>query len=130
MGTAGTSVAMRRAGFVRKYSQLTVAMQRAEHAMVEERPEVVLRLAKRIRARSLPSTVGNRNRHLLDVAHAQVLTRQYGDAIDTLLLVERDAPQWLPHQRYAREVLGLVVEQRRTLSPGMRRLAEVVRLPM
>lgn len=130
LGRAGTSTATRRAGFIRRYSETTVAMQQAEQAMVEERPEAVLRLADRINAKSLPSTVGNRNRHLLDVAHAQVLKRRVGDAVETLLKIEEDAPQWLPHQRYAREVLGLMVERRRMLTPEMRRLAGVVRLPI
>ncbi|RBM04474.1 helix-turn-helix domain-containing protein [Streptomyces sp. PT12] len=130
MGRAQTSTATKRAGFIRRFSGLTVAMQQAEQAMVEERPDAVLRLAKRINAVNLPASTGNRNRHLLDVAHAQVLTRRNGEAIETLLTVEQDAPQWLPHQRYAREVLGLIVEQRRTLTPEMRRLAEVVRLPL
>jgi transcriptional regulator with XRE-family HTH domain len=130
LGRTGTSTATRRAGFIRRYSKVTVAMQQAEQAMVEEHPDAVLRLAGRINAKALPSTMGNRNRHLLDVAHAQVLKNRVGDAVETLLTVEEDAPQWLPHQRYAREVLGLIVERRRMLTPEMRRLAGVVRLPI
>ncbi|WP_049564874.1 helix-turn-helix domain-containing protein [Streptomyces sp. SBT349] len=130
MGRTPTSAATKRAGFIRRFSKLTVAMQQAEQAMVEERPDAVLRLAKRIDATRLPAATGNRNRHLLDVAHAQVLTRRHAEAVETLLTVEGDAPQWLPHQRYAREVLSLIVERRRTLTPDMRRLAEVVRLPL
>jgi hypothetical protein len=98
--------------------------------MVEERPDAVLRLARRINGKALPSTVGNRNRHLLDVAHAEVLKNRVVDAMETLLKIEQDAPQWLPHQRYAREVLGLIVERCRILTPEMRRFAGVVRLPI
>ncbi|RKN40387.1 helix-turn-helix domain-containing protein [Streptomyces hoynatensis] len=119
-----------RAGFIRRYTRLTVGMQRAEQAMVEERPEEVLRVARQVGAKKLPPTVGNRNRHLLDVAHAQVLVRQHADAMETLLLVERDAPEWLPHQRYAKEVLAQIIAKRRTLTGDMRRLADTMRLPL
>ncbi|MGK5530136.1 helix-turn-helix domain-containing protein [Streptomyces sp. URMC 129] len=130
LGPATTSATTRRAGFIRRFSRLTVAMQHAEQAMVEERPDQVLRLAGKIHATALPPTFGNRNRHLLDLAHAQVLTRRHGDAMETLLGVHRDAPQWLPHQRYAKETLALIVRKRRTLTPEMRALAEAVRLPL
>ncbi|WP_062206490.1 helix-turn-helix domain-containing protein [Streptomyces sp. NBRC 109706] len=130
IGPARASSRSRRAGFIRVFTPLTVAMQRAEQAMVEEKPDAVLTLADRIRATRLPPTTANRNRHLLDVTHAQVLTRQDTEAVDTLLRIERDAPQWLPHQRYAREVLALLVQRRRTLTPEMRHLADVVRLPL
>ncbi|TDC73975.1 helix-turn-helix domain-containing protein [Streptomyces hainanensis] len=119
-----------RAGFIRRFTRLTVGMQRAEQAMVEDRPDEVLRVARQVGAKHLPPTVGNRNRHLLDVAHAQVLTRQHRDAMETMLLVERDAPEWLPHQRYAKEVLARIVAKRRTLTPDMRRLADTMRLPL
>jgi transcriptional regulator with XRE-family HTH domain len=130
LGPASTSANAKRLGFIRRYSRMTVAMQHAEQAMVEERPDAVLRLADRIRADRLPATTGNRNRHLLDVAHAQVLMRQYTEAVETLLTIERDAPQWLPHQRYAREVLALIVRRRRTLTPEMQSLADLVNLPL
>ncbi|UCM87908.1 helix-turn-helix domain-containing protein [Streptomyces marincola] len=130
MGRTPTSAAVRRAGFIRRFSRLTVAMQQAEQAMVEERPAAVLSIAKMIDAKRLSPSTGNRNRHLLDVAHAQVLTRRHADAFDTLLTLEREAPQWLPHQRYARDVLGLIIDRRRTLTSDMHRLAHVFRLPL
>ena len=58
MGPAATSANTKRAGFIRRFSRLTVAMQRAEHAMVEEWPDDVLRLAGKIRAKTLPPEVG------------------------------------------------------------------------
>ncbi|MQS05893.1 helix-turn-helix domain-containing protein [Streptomyces alkaliphilus] len=120
----------RTAGFYRGFSSVTVAMQRAERAMVEDRPDEVLRLADRIGALRLAPTVNSRNRHLLDVANAQVRTRQYGEATETLLRVERDAPQWLGHQRYARDIVQAMTERRRKLTPEMRRLARTIHLPM
>ncbi|SFD61908.1 helix-turn-helix domain-containing protein [Streptomyces aidingensis] len=114
----------------RSWGPLTVAMQRTEQAVVEDRPDVALRLARGIGGRRLAPTVGHRNRHLLDVADAQVKTRRYGEAVETLLDVAEAAPQWLPHQRYAKEIVGKIVERRRKLSPEMQTLARAVRLPM
>jgi hypothetical protein len=34
------------------------------------------------------------------------------------------------HQQYARDILGMVVEQRRQLTPQMRQLADGIGLPM
>jgi transcriptional regulator with XRE-family HTH domain len=115
---------------LRRFDQVTVQLQRAEHAMVRDKPGAVLRLAADIPLAALPKTSGNRNRHLLDVANAQSRIRKYAEAVETLERIHRDAPQWLPHQRYAKEILGGVVSRRRTLTPQMRVLAEAVRLPL
>jgi transcriptional regulator with XRE-family HTH domain len=115
---------------LRAFDPVTVRLQQAEHAMVRDQPDKVLRLAETVSPRALPRTSGNRNRHLLDVANAQARTRRYGEAVETLERIHRDAPQWLPHQRYAQEILGAVVQRRRTLTPRMRVLADVVRLPL
>ncbi|MEU7435556.1 hypothetical protein AB0B07_32685 [Streptomyces sioyaensis] len=40
------------------------------------------------------------------------------------------APQWLPNQRYAQDILGLVVAKRRTLTLEMRSLADAIGLPL
>ncbi|MCE7079808.1 helix-turn-helix domain-containing protein [Streptomyces sp. ST2-7A] len=117
-------------GRTRTWGPLTVAMQRTEFAVICDRPDTALKVAGRINGRKLAPVVGHRNRHLLDVADAQVRTRQYGDAVETLLDVHRAAPQWLPHQRYARDIMGRMVRRRRTLTPRMRELAEAVRLPL
>jgi hypothetical protein len=44
--------------------------------------------------------------------------------------VWRVAPQWLPQQRYARDILGRIVARRRTLTEPMRTLADVVGMPV
>lgn len=113
--------------FARSFGPLTVALKRAENAMISDDPERVLRLAERVPAG--PAT-SDRNRHLLDVANAYARTKQYADCIDVLTGIQEASPQWLPHQRYARDILGLVVERRRTLTPQMRVLADAVGLPM
>ncbi|MBB0243191.1 helix-turn-helix domain-containing protein [Streptomyces alkaliphilus] len=117
-------------GRTRTWGPLTVAMQRTEFAVICDRPDAALKVAGRINGRKLAPVVGHRNRHLLDVADAQVRTRQYGEAVETLLDVHRAAPQWLPHQRYAQDIMGRMVRRRRTLTPQMRELAEAVRLPL
>lgn len=49
--------------------------------------------------------------------------------MDILSRIRVSAPQWLPHQRYARDIVGRIVEKRRTLTPEMRLIADAVGLP-
>ncbi|MFF2959768.1 helix-turn-helix domain-containing protein [Streptomyces sp. NPDC057963] len=115
--------------FLRAFGPVTVTLKRTENAMVLDRPDVVLKLAAKIPTGGFRPTSNNRNRHLLDVANAYARTRQYGQAVDTLTSVREAAPQWLPNQRYARDILGHIVAKRRTLTEEMRSLADTVGLP-
>lgn len=116
--------------FLRAFGPVTVDLKRAENAMVSDHPDEVLRIACSNPAERLSSTSNNRNRHLLDVADAHSQMREYSEAIDTLTRIRVASPQWLPNQRYARDILGRIVEKRRTLTPEMRELAMAVRLPL
>ncbi|MFJ8693598.1 helix-turn-helix domain-containing protein [Streptomyces roseolilacinus] len=116
--------------FLRAFGPVTVTLKRTENAMVMDRPDVVLALAGRIPAGGLRPTSNNRNRHLLDVANAYTMTRRYGPAVDTLAGIRDAAPQWLPNQRYARDILGRIIAGRRTLTGTMRSLADTVGLPV
>ncbi|WP_432059473.1 helix-turn-helix domain-containing protein [Streptomyces sp. S1] len=116
--------------FLRAFGPVTVDLKRTENAMVAGRPDQVLSLAAAIPLDTLKPTSNNRNRHLLDVASAQAQLRQYAEAVDTFQKILTGSPQWLPNQRYARDILGRVVSRRRTLTPEMRMLADVVGLPM
>lgn len=116
--------------FLRTFGPVTVALKRTENAMVAGQPDKVLTLASRIPADSLKPTSNNRNRHLLDVASAQTQLRQYAEAVDTFQKIRAGSPQWLPNQRYARDILGRIVSKRRTLTPDMRELADLVHLPV
>ncbi|RKN37633.1 helix-turn-helix domain-containing protein [Streptomyces hoynatensis] len=127
---AGRPHQMRRLGFMRTFAVSAVRMQRAEYAMVCDRPDEVLRLSARVGVMQMSPTNGSRNRHLLDVAHAHARTRRHGTAVSTLLKIHEDAPQWFSHQRYARDVVQLITERRRTLTPEMQQLAGVVRLSL
>jgi transcriptional regulator with XRE-family HTH domain len=119
-----------REDFLRTFGPVTVALKRTENASIVGRPDQVLQLASKVPADKLKPTSNNRNRHLLDVADAYARTRQYGEAVEVLQGIHQSSPQWLPNQRYARDILGRVVNRRRTLTPEMRTLADAVSLPM
>ncbi|WP_190856090.1 helix-turn-helix transcriptional regulator [Actinomadura sp. RB99] len=112
--------------FLQAFGPLTVAMKRAENAMVEDRPDRVLAMSQRIPVADLRPTSNNRNRHLLDVAQARVSLRQHAEAFDMLQRIRHDAPEWLPNQRYARDILGQIISRRRTLTSEMREFADFI----
>ncbi|MFC7381584.1 helix-turn-helix domain-containing protein [Sphaerisporangium rhizosphaerae] len=114
--------------FLRTFGPITVAMKRAENAMVEDRPDLVLRMSQAIPADDLLPTSNNRNRHLLDVADAHRRTRQYGEAFEVLRRIRQDSPEWIVTQGYAKDILKGVIAGRRTLTGDMRDLADFVRL--
>ncbi|WP_190021847.1 helix-turn-helix domain-containing protein [Streptomyces hiroshimensis] len=116
--------------FLRAFGPVTVVLKRAENAMIADRPDVVLQLAERVPVGGMRPTSNNRNRHLLDVAEAHVRSRQYAEAVDVLQGIRTAAPQWLPNQRYAHDILGRVISRRRTLTPGIRSLADAIGVPM
>ncbi|MGA8114760.1 MAG: helix-turn-helix domain-containing protein [Actinocatenispora sp.] len=116
--------------FLRRFGPVTVALKRTENAMVTDRPREVLRLSAAISPGRLRPTSNNRNRHLLDVADAHVRVRQYAKAVEILSGLRSDAPQWLPHQRYARDILTRVLTGRRTLTAEMRTLADAIGVPL
>ncbi|MYZ35155.1 MULTISPECIES: helix-turn-helix transcriptional regulator [unclassified Streptomyces] len=116
--------------FLRTFGPTTVKLKAAENAGVIDRPDMVLRLAERIPFSGLKPTSNNRNRHLLDVSDALVKTGNYADAFGKLEQINADSPEWLPNQRYARDILGRVISGRRTLTAEMRTMADVVGLPL
>jgi transcriptional regulator with XRE-family HTH domain len=111
------------------FGPATVAMKRTENAVVDGRPDVALRLAARVPS-GLRPTSDNRNRHLLDVAAANVELRHYDESVGVLVRLRAEAGPWLAEQRKARDVLGRIVQRRRTLTPDMRELAAAIRLPL
>ncbi|GAA0935098.1 helix-turn-helix domain-containing protein [Nonomuraea longicatena] len=113
----------------RTFGPVTVAMIRAENAIITDEPDKVLAIAERIPMTNLPHahSVG-RNRHRLDVASALVSLRRPNEALIVMTELGDDAPEWLSAQRYARDILARVTERRRTLTPEMRRLADLVGL--
>lgn len=107
----------------------TVVMKTIENAMIAGRPERVLDLARRIPSRGRP-TSNNRNRCLLDVANAHLERRARPEALRVLFDLRSAAPEWLRHQRYAKDIVRHIVDTRvRALSPETRELADFLAVP-
>ncbi|MFE2426353.1 helix-turn-helix domain-containing protein [Streptomyces sp. NPDC059373] len=116
--------------FLKAFGPVTVALKRTENAMIIDRPDLVLKLAARIPTEGMRPTSNNRNRHLLDVAEAHARSRDYAKTVEILQGLQATAPQWLPNQRYARDIFGRVIAKRRMLTPEMRSLADAIGVPM
>jgi transcriptional regulator with XRE-family HTH domain len=127
------AVAADRPDYPMPYNQMfgpaTVAIIQAENAIIENRPDHTLAIARQIENRVLPLPRYH-HRHRLDVASAHVAKRQHAEAAEVLAEVHRKAPEWLAQQRYARDIVTRMIGHRRTLTPEMRELAAAVRLPL
>jgi transcriptional regulator with XRE-family HTH domain len=93
-----------------------IGMKRVENEMVRHRPDKALMLAERVENPG-PRTNNNRNRFLLDMAAAQVETRKFAAAIETLTTVRTDAPDWLRVQPYASQIARDLIERRARALP-------------
>ncbi|WP_433568020.1 hypothetical protein ACQP1O_23710 [Nocardia sp. CA-151230] len=109
------------------FGPATVAMKRVENAVIDDRPDLALRLARDVPA-GLRPTSDNRNRHLLDVAQAHMDLHRADPALDILLQLSREAGPWLIEQRLAKDLLARMIGKRRTLSHDMRALADLIQL--
>jgi transcriptional regulator with XRE-family HTH domain len=118
-----------RGDYLRTFGPSMVALKKAENSIIEDRPDAVINLAKKIPTSGLEPNSNNYNRHLLDVAEAHQRLRNYGESFETLQQVRRNAPEWLREQRFARDILGRVVAKRRTLTPEMREMADFINMP-
>ena len=101
-----------------------VVMQRVDVALVTGRPGRALEAAKRMP----PDAVADLRpigmaRHLGDVAYAQTLLGRYHAAVETLLSIERVAPDWLRYQPYPRTIVQ-ELRERRARVPGLSGLAQ------
>ncbi|WP_432093011.1 helix-turn-helix domain-containing protein [Streptomyces sp. bgisy100] len=106
----------------------TVGYKAAERHIVLDEPDKVLCAARRIGGDMAAST--EYHRHRLDVARAHVMLRQHNEAVETLADLHAAVPEWLASQRYARDILTDVMQQRRTLTPEMHTLADAVGVPL
>jgi transcriptional regulator with XRE-family HTH domain len=109
------------------FDPATVAMKRIENAVIDDRPDLALQLARDIPP-DLRPTSDNRNRHLLDIVTAHLELRRYDAAFDVLSKLSREARPWLVEQRSARDLLARIIAKRRTLTPEMRELADLLQL--
>ncbi|MEV6067469.1 helix-turn-helix transcriptional regulator [Nocardia sp. NPDC052001] len=110
-----------------RFGPATVAMKRVENAVVDDQPDLALRLAREVPA-GLRPTSDNRNRHLLDVASAHLELRRPDTAFDVLRQLSIEAGPWLAEQRLARDLMGRLIAERRTLTAEMRHLADLIDL--
>jgi transcriptional regulator with XRE-family HTH domain len=90
----------------------TVDYMGVENAVLLGQPAAALSLAEGIRPSGVPGA-NSRNGHRLDVAAAQLAEHQHTEAVHTLLDVRQEAPAWMRHHAYARDVVGRLVENRR-----------------
>lgn len=112
----------------RLFGPVTVAQITGECAVIAEQPGRTLAIAESLPTAVLSPTGAGRLRHRIDVANAHTQLRQYGEAMHVLQQVHRVAPEWMAQQRYARDVLGTIVKERRTLTDEMRDLADLIKL--
>ncbi|TDC27651.1 XRE family transcriptional regulator [Micromonospora sp. 15K316] len=107
-----------------------VQMQRVENAAVAGDAGRALDLAAAVPPG--PTPVGSSwQRHRLDVAWAHAAQRQYGEATGVLIELRDLAPAWLRHQRYARDIVRQISEQRRrAMSAELADLASLVSYPI
>lgn len=108
----------------------TVLVITAESASLSWQPDKVLAIADRARGSIAGIEPAQQLRHRLDIAGAHVSLRQYAEGITVLRELHAQAPEWLVHQRYARDIITAIIERRRTLTPEMRELADATRLPL
>lgn len=115
----------------RTFGPVTVPMIAAENMVLSGKPDRALAIAERLpRSGLVHAMSASVLRHRLDVAAAHSQVREHAQAVEVMEDLRRKAPQWLAQQRYARDVLAVVIRRRRTLTPGMRQLADAVRLPL
>ncbi|GLF93542.1 helix-turn-helix transcriptional regulator [Streptomyces yaizuensis] len=119
-----------KADSLRTFGPTTVHLMRTENYGIMDSPDMVLRLAERTPLYPLRPNGRNQNRHLLDIAHAHTKKGDFAEAFTKLEQVRATNPDWLSHQRYARDVLTLVLNGRRILTPEMRAMADFLSIPL
>lgn len=108
------------------WSPVTVAYKAAEQGVITDRPDIVLAMKAKLEGGSGTEY----DRHRLDVAKAHVMTNQHAQAVEILMGVYEQAPEWLAQQRYARDIMADVIDRRRTLTEEMRTLASAINVPV
>jgi hypothetical protein len=113
------------------FGPVTISVFAAESAIIRERPEAVLSIARRLPdARPAMPIPRSAPSFLLDVAHAHALLRHDDQAVAVLQQLRDDRPQWFPRQRYAADILTKIIRHRRTLTAEIRDLADAAQVPL
>lgn len=114
-----------------RFGPATVQVIAAESAALSWRPDKTLAIAERVRGSLADIEPAQGLRHRLDVASAHAMRREYGDVVEVMQGLMREAPEWLPSQQYARDIMEALIRKRRgPLTQDLRDLAEATRLPM
>lgn len=117
-----------RSGPVRAYgSAFSVTDVRTQAVNValagqQARPAAALELAARVDLTSITRPVHSAS-HRVDVAHAQYATGDCDGALETLLEVERDQPEWIRYQTLAAATVREMLEAERKRNTPLRGLA-------
>lgn len=126
---AGPEKGTRYHAYFTTFGPATVAMKKTENAVIDGMPGLALDLAAKVPP-GLRPTSDNRNRHLLDVTAAYLDLRRYAAASDVLSRLAAQAPAWLIAQPAAARLMSQIIARRRLLTPQMRGLAKMLRLPL
>jgi len=113
------------------FGPVSVSVFAAESAMIQEQPEGVLAIARRLSGARPAMPLGRFAPSFhLDVAYAHALLRHDDQAVAVLRQLRDDRPQWFPRQRYAADILATIIRHRRTLSAEIRELADAAHVPL
>lgn len=86
------------------FSPTTIAITRAENALITGDATLALHLGRMIR-RGQGQTLSAWAKHLLVMAEAQTAVRDYAGAIETMKSIRQIAPQWVKNHRVAHEIV-------------------------
>ncbi len=119
------------AGSTARFGPATVQVITAEIFALSGQPGKTLAIAERVRGSLSAIEPAQQLRHRLDVASAHSMRREYGDVVEVMQGLRREAPEWLGSQQYARDILEALVRRRRgPLTQELRELAGAVRLSL
>ncbi len=114
-----------------RFGPATVMVIAAESAALSWKPGKTLAIAERVRG-SLPLIEpAQQLRHRLDVASAHAMRREYAEVVGVMQGLQREAPEWLSSQQYARDILEDIIRRRRgPWTEELRDLATATQLPL
>jgi transcriptional regulator with XRE-family HTH domain len=114
-----------------RFGPSTVTVIAAESAALNWQPKKTLALAERVRGSLAVIEPAQQLRHRLDVASAHAMRREYAEVVGVMQGLQREAPEWLGSQQYARDILeGIIRRRRGPWTQELRDLAAATRLPL
>lgn len=120
---AGARLGSARNDYETYFAPVKVATESVHAAVKIGDSAAALRRADDVPGDGAELPIAARGRHLLDVAEAQVDTRQYSAATETLLAAERLSPEWMRHQVIAGVLVRELVERHRRSPAALKDLA-------